>query len=117
MKKSGFTLIELLLVIAILGLLLVVGASALLASRKTASDRVALAHAHNVFKVAWTHLAETPNATLVVGDCTQGYVAGSYSIPPPGGSVRACTVRDRGDGTPEVEVTSTSRRVYRLPVP
>ncbi|WP_050802035.1 hypothetical protein [Thermus sp. CCB_US3_UF1] len=91
------------------------GVASLSGSWQATRDRAALAHGHNVFKAAWAYVAEAPGRALVTGDCAAGYTAGSYSVPNPGGSVRSCTVRDRGDGTPEVEVVSQSGRTHRLP--
>jgi len=113
--QKGFSLLELLIVVAILALLLLVGIQNLIHSRQVARDRAALAHAHSVFKASWAYLAEDSARTLVAGDCTQGYTAGTYSVPNPGTSVQSCTVRDRGDGTPEVEVVAQSGRTFRLP--
>ncbi|WP_105317386.1 type II secretion system protein [Thermus tenuipuniceus] len=115
MKTRGFTLAELLIVLAILGLLFTIAAPAISGAWRTAKDRAALAHAHNVFKAAWAYLAEEPGRGVQVGDCTAGYVAGAFSVPNPGNTVRSCAVRTRGDGTPEVEVISQSGRAYRLP--
>ncbi|MDW8358728.1 type II secretion system protein [Thermus sp.] len=94
---------------------MVVAVPSLSRSWQATRDRAALAHGHNVFKAAWAYMAEEPSRALVTGDCAAGYTAGSYSVPNPGGSVRSCTVRDRGDGTPEVEVVSQSGRTHRLP--
>ncbi|GAB6942822.1 type II secretion system protein [Thermus brockianus] len=115
MRPSGFSLLELLIVIAVLGILLTVAAFAVAKARDAARDRSAMAYAHNVFKAAWAHVAEEPERQLLAGDCTQGYTAGSYSVPPPGATVTFCVVRDLGNGTPQVEVVSASGRRYRLP--
>ncbi|MCX7851018.1 type II secretion system protein [Thermus sp.] len=113
--QPGFSLIELLIALSILGILGALAGLTILNATKASSERAALGHGHNVFKAAWAYVAEAPGRALVTGDCAAGYTAGSYSVPNPGGSVRSCTVRDRGDGTPEVEVVSQSGRTHRLP--
>lgn len=115
MSQRGFTLLELLVVVAILGVLMAVAVPSLSRAWQSARDRAALAHGHGVFKAAWAYLAKEPARTLVAGDCTQGYAAGTYSVPNPGASVQSCTVHNRGDGTPEVEVVAQSGRAFRLP--
>lgn len=113
--QKGLSLLELLIAVAIIALLILGGIQSLIHSRQVARDRAALAHGHGVFKAAWAYLAEDPARPLVAGDCTQGYTAGTYSVPNPGASVQSCTVHNRGDGTPEVEVVAQSGRAFRLP--
>lgn len=106
---------ELLVAIFIIGLIATTFVTSLSTSWKASQDRAALTHGQNVFKAAWAYLAEQPNRLVVTGDCTQGYTAGSYSVPPPGATVTFCVVQDLGNGTPQVEVVSASGRRYRLP--
>ncbi|AFV76282.1 hypothetical protein Theos_1241 [Thermus oshimai JL-2] len=86
----------------------------LLAARWAADEGVALAHAHNVLKAAWAHRTEDPGASPVGGDCTDGFTAGSYSVPDPGPGVASCQLTWT-HGLPQVEVRSRSGRSFTLP--
>jgi type IV pilus assembly protein PilA len=114
MQLRGFTLMELLIVLAIVGILMVSLTPTLLKARQVAEERTALAHAHNVLKAAWAHVAEDPGASPVGGDCTDGFTAGSYSVPDPGPGVASCQVAWTGQFF-RVEVRSRSGRSFTLP--
>jgi type IV pilus assembly protein PilA len=113
-KPKGFALIELLLVLAIVGILLTVLTPTFLRARQAAEERTALAHAHNVLKAAWAHVAQDPGASPMGGDCTDGFTAGSYRVPDPGPGVASCQLTWR-DGLPQVAVRSRSGRSFTLP--
>ena len=105
---------ELLIVLAIVGILMVSLTPTLLKARQVAEERTALAHAHNVLKAAWAHLSEDQRAAPVEGDCTDGFTAGSYSVPDPGPGVASCQVTWTGQFF-RVEVRSRSGRSFTLP--
>jgi len=113
-SAHGLTLIELLIVLVILGILGTMSLPNLLAARRAAGEGVALAHAHNVLKAAWAHVAQDPATTPVGGDCTDGFTAGSYNVPDPGPGVASCQVAWTGQFF-RVEVRSRSGRSFTLP--
>jgi type IV pilus assembly protein PilA len=110
----GLTLVEPLVALLLLGILGSLTLPNLLTARRTAEEKGALAHAHNVLKAAWAHVAEDPGASPVGGDCTDGFTAGSYSVPDPGPGVVSCQLTWT-DGLPRVEVRSRSGRSFTLP--
>lgn len=115
MRAGGFTLLELLVALALVAILAAVLLPNLGRAHTLAQERAVLGYAHNVYKAAWAFVAEG-NPTLAEDpDCQDGYTAGGYRVEAPGPVVAACTVTDRGDGTPQVEVRSRFGRVYRLP--
>ena len=114
MNVKGFTFLEILVVLAAIGVLASLLVANLLGARKLAQDRLALAYANNVLKAAWAHRTEDPEGTPVGGDCTDGFTAGSYSVPDPGPGVSSCQLTWR-DGLPQVEVRSRSGHSFTLP--
>ncbi|UCH25063.1 MAG: type II secretion system protein [Trueperaceae bacterium] len=112
--RGGVTVLELLITVVIIGVLAAVLAPSLMNARDSARHRGAEIHAKNVYTASFAYLAEETGNTLVVGDCTDGYVAGNYSVDAPRGSaVVSCVVSDAdGDGRPEVViVTSAGRKI------
>ena len=77
-------------------------------------DRMIPAYASNALKTAWAHVAQDPGASSVGGDCTDGFAAGSYSVPDPGPGVASCQLTWT-HGLPQVEVRSRSGRSFTLP--
>jgi type IV pilus assembly protein PilA len=114
MTGKGFSLPEVLVVMALVGVLAVLLLTNFLSARQLAEERVALAHAHNVLKAAWAHLSENQRAAPVEGDCTDGFTAGSYSVPDPGPGVASCQVTRTGQFF-RVEVRSRSGQSFTLP--
>ena len=114
MHNKGFFLPEIVVVLAAIGVLASLLIANLLSTRRLAEDRLALAHAHNVLKAAWAHVAEDSGASPVGGDCADGYTAGAYSVPDPGPGVASCQVTWTGQFF-RVEVRSRSGRSFTLP--
>lgn len=114
-KASGFSLSELLLVGLLLGMLTAIALPGFLRARSVAEERAALLHAQSVYRAAWAYIGQAEGNPLAVGDCSEGYTIGSYSVPNPGHPVKSCSVWLQEDGTPQVEVLSQSGRRYRLP--
>jgi len=114
MVFRGFTFTELLIALAVLGLLMALLTPILLRARQAAEEHATLAHAQNVLKAAWAHVAQDAGASPVGGNCTDGFRAGSYSVPDPGPGVASCQLTWR-DGLPQVEVRSRSGRSFTLP--
>ncbi len=113
--RHAFSLVELLVALALLGILAAVLLPNLMAARRLALDRAALAYAHNVYKAAWAYRAESPAHPLPTGDCTAGFSVGGYRARPAPGSLQSCEVQDAGNGTPRVVVQSRFGRTYTLP--
>lgn len=114
-RTVGYGILELLVVIAIIGILAVIALPNFLHARDAAQDRSAESYAGSVYKVAFAYISEDLTAAVVTDpDCTDGYVAGSYDVDPPGGVVNSCAVTIAGDGTPVVTVASISGRTITL---
>jgi type IV pilus assembly protein PilA len=113
MTGKGLSLPEVLVVMALVGVLAVLLLANFLSARQLAEERVALAYTQNVLKAAWAHLSENQTAP-VEGDCTDGFTAGSYSVPDPGPGVASCQVTWTGQFF-RVEVRSRSGRSFTLP--
>jgi len=99
---------------ALVGVLAALLLASFLYARQVAEERATLAYAHNVLKAAWAHRTEDPEGTPVGGDCTDGFRAGSSSVPDPGPGVASCQLTWT-DGLPQVEVRSRSGRSFTLP--
>ena len=114
-RDKGWSLIEILIVVAIMGILAVIGLATFLSARLGAKDANARIYATDVYKVALAHVAsDSANVTVLDEDCTDGYEAGQYNVNG-GGTVRSCTVQENLDGLPEVHVISVTGEEYTVP--
>lgn len=115
--QHGFTLVEVLIVIAIVGVLAAVMIPTLMSARTAASNRAAQVYAHNVYVAGAAYVAEDRSHSFPTGDCTSGYVAGSFNaVPPPSDVVVSCLVKDtNGNGKVDVIVTARSGTSYVFP--
>lgn len=112
---NGFTIIELFVVIAIMGVIFAIGLPILFQSRQSAYEANAQTFAAQVYKVAYAHVVDNPDNTLVQSaNCLGGYTAGVYSTAS-NNAINSCQVADAGDGTPVVTVVSQFGNTYTLP--
>lgn len=81
MKKKAFTLVEVLIVVAILGLLAMVGIPSFLHSQQGANDDMKEIHISSVeaAKRQWAIMNNKPPGSTVTWDNIEGYIDGGVS--------------------------------------